>query len=108
MLALLLIAQIATARVQPVGAGPYAAIVASNMADLASSLYGERHGLSEGNPLNFDTTALVMNKMLTIVVDVVIVRALSEHHPKLARAVGYIAAVPPGFAAAHNMLLAHR
>lgn len=93
---------------QTAGWGPYAAIAGSNAADLATSLYDmSRRGTVEGNPLNgSDKTSLVLSKLLPVIVDMSLVKWLSDSgHPTAAKWTGYLSSVPPAVAALHNMTL---
>lgn len=82
------------------GVGPYAAIAGSNAADILTSLLGRG---KEANPANFDTTALVMNKLMSTLIPMLLVKYLSDSgHPTAAKIAGYGASVAPAVAAIHN------
>lgn len=87
------------------GWGPYAAIFGSNLADLLSSIHDEHtKGTVEGNPANFDTQALVVNKVGSALISALLTKWLSDSgHPTAAKIAGYGSSVAPTIATIHNL-----
>lgn len=87
------------------GWGPYAALIASNGADIGTSLYGMKHGLHEGNRIfgGDDPGMLIAGKVIPALTGLVVTKMLADSgHPTAAKVAGYLSSVPPSIAALHN------
>lgn len=94
-----------------IGAGPYAAMVGGNAADLASTIYAIQSGRgAEGNPTlkHLGLPGIAAAKVGGTVLTALLMKRLAVDHPTIAKALGYIEGGAYGLVAAHNLSVVNR
>lgn len=88
-----------------IGKGPYAALIAGNAADLASTVYALESGKGrEGNPLLGQNPYVIAGAKIGATLTLgYLMKALAKEHPKAAKAVGYLVGGSMGALAARNV-----
>lgn len=91
-----------------IGPWPYAAVAGGNIADIASSLYGLKHGNTEANPVvGNDPINLLISKVASMIAQEWGVNQIAKSgHPKIATGLGYALGAVPAIVAAHNVSIA--
>jgi len=88
------------------GVGPYLALGGGTAADILSTLYGQKHGAVESNPIYggwFSGKDAAMKAAMSVPMALLMRYEAAHGHPTLAKWLGYGTGAGLGGVAAHNL-----
>jgi hypothetical protein len=93
----------------PVGVGPYAFLIGGETADTVTTIMGEAAGTHELNSIvGSGSKRLLMEKVAASSVMALMIYAIGQHHPTVARILGYVSGGVSFGVAAHNYSITKR